>query len=93
MQPTQCTICFESSVSYSALSCGHRFCNSCFIPYITHKIESAEVLWLRCPYIDDEPPTPLPLPRVGLPRVPAPVAPPGITWAAHRKNIYVSIET
>ena len=38
MQPTQCTICFESSVSYSALSCGHPFCNDCYAEFLSHQI-------------------------------------------------------
>ena len=51
MQPTQCTICFESSVSYSALSCGHPFCNDCYAEFLSHQItdNGHECYFARCP--------------------------------------------
>lgn len=51
MQPVQCTICFESSSSYSALACGHPFCNSCYAEFLNHAITDSghECVQARCP--------------------------------------------
>ena len=46
-----CQICFESTCTYSALGCGHAFCNSCYAQFLTHKIsdEGHECVFARCP--------------------------------------------
>ena len=51
MAPVQCTICFEQSTAYSAISCGHPFCNSCYSQFLGHAIEDQghECFFARCP--------------------------------------------
>ena len=47
----QCQICYETSDGYSALGCGHAFCNPCYAQYVGHKIadEGHECVYARCP--------------------------------------------
>ncbi len=47
----QCGICFTDSRTYSALSCGHAFCNDCYGLYMRHKItdEGYGALFATCP--------------------------------------------
>jgi len=47
----QCTICYESTKTYSALACGHPFCNTCYADFLGHKItdEGHECYFARCP--------------------------------------------
>ena len=51
LPPHQCTICYESTSAYSALACGHKFCNECYSKYLCHKItdEGHECVFARCP--------------------------------------------
>jgi len=51
MAPVQCQICFESSSSYSALACGHPFCNNCYAEFLSHQIadQGHECYFARCP--------------------------------------------
>ena len=46
-----CAICYESKTSYSALACGHPFCNECYADFLGHKIadEGHECFFARCP--------------------------------------------
>ena len=39
LPPITCTICYESKPAYSALQCGHSFCNECYSEFLGHKIE------------------------------------------------------
>jgi len=47
----QCTICFEQVRAYSALRCGHPFCNVCYASFLSHKVvdEGHECVAARCP--------------------------------------------
>ena len=47
----QCQICYEPSTMYSALDCGHPFCNECYTTFIEHKIadEGHACIHARCP--------------------------------------------
>jgi len=51
LPPLQCTICYETTKLYSALECGHPFCNSCYTDFLGHKIadEGHECIFARCP--------------------------------------------
>lgn len=51
LQPITCSICFESTTAYTALACGHPFCNGCYREFLTHKIEDEghECFFARCP--------------------------------------------
>jgi len=51
MQPLPCQICYESSSAYSALQCGHPFCNACYTTFLQHQIadEGHECFFARCP--------------------------------------------
>ena len=51
MAPKQCMICFEPSTAYSALQCGHAFCNTCYATFLGHQIEDQghECFFARCP--------------------------------------------
>lgn len=33
--------------------CGHVFCKECIAQYITVKVKEAQVLDIKCPFIDD----------------------------------------
>ena len=46
-----CSICYDAKTSYSALQCGHAFCNECYSTFLTHKIddEGHECYFARCP--------------------------------------------
>ena len=46
-----CQICYESKIDYSALQCGHAFCNTCYTEYLSHKItdEGNDAVYARCP--------------------------------------------
>lgn len=46
-----CKICFEPTRSYSALACGHAFCNVCYSTYVGHKIadEGHQCTFATCP--------------------------------------------
>jgi ariadne-1 len=33
-----CQICYDTSTDYSALGCGHGFCNDCYGQFVSHKI-------------------------------------------------------
>jgi len=47
----RCLICYEDTKVYSALGCGHAFCNECYGTYLQHKIadEGHQVVFARCP--------------------------------------------
>ena len=51
LAPLTCSICYEPSTSYSALACGHPFCNTCYSDFLSHKItdEGHECFFARCP--------------------------------------------
>ena len=51
LMPVQCTICYDTTSTYSALACGHPFCNSCYANFISHKIadDGHECFFARCP--------------------------------------------
>lgn len=51
LPPIQCSICFDSVRTYSALACGHPFCNKCYSDFLGHKIsdEGHECFYARCP--------------------------------------------
>lgn len=51
MPPIHCQICYEQKTEYSALQCGHAFCNTCYTEYVLHKIadEGHESVYSRCP--------------------------------------------
>ena len=51
-----CQICLCNRVERRgvALSCGHRFCSDCILNYVTAKVQGAQVVGLKCPYVDDE---------------------------------------
>lgn len=46
-----CMICYDTKASYSALQCGHAYCNECYSTFLTHKIddEGHECYFARCP--------------------------------------------
>lgn len=51
-----CQICLQHQAlnePHTQLPCGHRFCRDCLLEYLTHKIESAEVVPLQCPHFGD----------------------------------------
>ena len=39
LPPTSCAICYDDGINYSALRCGHQFCNTCYTSFIEHKID------------------------------------------------------
>jgi len=47
----QCLICYEQTKTYSALGCGHGFCNECYSTFLSHKIkdEGHECIFATCP--------------------------------------------
>lgn len=47
----QCLICYETSADYSALGCGHQFCNTCYTTFLAHKItdEGYNCVFATCP--------------------------------------------
>jgi len=51
LQPVQCSICYDTTKTYSALACGHPFCNTCYTDFLGHKIadEGHECYFARCP--------------------------------------------
>jgi len=51
MKEIRCEVCYETTTNYSALACGHAYCNECYATYITHKIndEGHECVNARCP--------------------------------------------
>ena len=51
-----CQICLCNRVERRgiALGCGHRFCSDCLRDYVTAKIRDAQVIGLKCPFVDDE---------------------------------------
>jgi ariadne-1 len=51
LPPLKCSICYEESVMYSALACGHPFCNECYAEFVAHKIadEGHDCFFARCP--------------------------------------------
>jgi len=51
LTPINCLICFEPKPLYSALACGHSYCNECYKEYISHKIadEGHDCVYARCP--------------------------------------------
>ena len=51
LPPVLCKICYEESADYSALSCGHAFCNKCYSTFMTHKVtdEGHDCFFARCP--------------------------------------------
>ena len=52
LAPQQCMICYEHSTVYSALGCGHTFCNECYSTFLEHKIadEGHACIFARCPH-------------------------------------------
>jgi len=51
MEPIECQICFDRKADYSALQCGHAYCNVCYTEYVSHKIadEGFDCVYGRCP--------------------------------------------
>jgi len=51
MEPIVCQICYERKTDYSALACGHAYCNGCYAEYVSHKIddEGFDAVYGRCP--------------------------------------------
>ncbi|KAL1527401.1 hypothetical protein AB1Y20_016069 [Prymnesium parvum] len=51
LPPIQCQICFEHSTEYSALQCGHAYCNACYCTYAVSKVadEGHGCVYGRCP--------------------------------------------
>jgi len=47
----QCLICFDSTNEYSALACGHHYCNECYTSYVAHKVsdEGFDCIRATCP--------------------------------------------
>jgi ariadne-1 len=52
LPPQQCMICYDHSTVYSALGCGHTFCNDCYSTFLEHKIadEGHSCIFARCPH-------------------------------------------
>ena len=51
-----CQICLQHqplNEPHTQLPCGHRFCRGCLLEYLTHKIESAEVVPLQYPHFGE----------------------------------------
>ena len=46
-----CQICYDQKADYSALQCGHAYCNTCYAQYLSHKIadEGYDCVYGRCP--------------------------------------------
>ena len=51
LTPKTCQVCYESTTMYSALECGHPFCNECYATFIEHKVadEGHDCIYARCP--------------------------------------------
>jgi len=51
MPVQRCNICYEDTTSYSALGCGHNYCNECYSKFIEHKVsdEGHACIQARCP--------------------------------------------
>ena len=51
LAPRLCTICYDEVRTYSALVCGHAFCNTCYRTYLEVKIadEGHAAFYARCP--------------------------------------------
>jgi len=51
MPAITCQICYDEKTDYSALACGHPFCNECYAVYVQHKIadEGYDCVYARCP--------------------------------------------
>jgi ariadne-1 len=51
LPPVQCLICYETEHEYSALGCGHAFCNECYTTFLSHKIadEGYNCIFGTCP--------------------------------------------
>ena len=47
----KCLICYDATTQYSALSCGHAYCNDCYRTFLEHKIadEGHNAVFARCP--------------------------------------------
>eukprot|EP00964_Phaeocystis_antarctica_P112931 scaffold77049_cov100-Phaeocystis_antarctica.AAC.2 len=52
LPPQKCMICYDHSTVYSALGCGHTFCNECYSTFLEHKIadEGHSCIFARCPH-------------------------------------------
>jgi len=48
----KCLICYEDTRAYSALTCGHKYCNVCYTTFLSHKIkdEGHACLYTTCPH-------------------------------------------
>jgi len=48
----KCLICYEDHKMYSALACGHKYCNDCYTTFMSHKIkdEGHACLFTTCPH-------------------------------------------
>jgi ariadne-1 len=51
MPAQKCMVCYDEATVYSALACGHAFCNQCYGTYLEHKIadEGHACIFARCP--------------------------------------------
>ena len=77
-----CMICYDDSTMYSALECGHSFCNECYTTFLEHKVcdEGHNCVSARCPEMKVAPmppahhrrPAPSPYPFHSHPHHPAP---------------------
>ncbi len=69
MPAQKCLVCYDEATVYSALACGHAFCNQCYGTYLEHKIadEGHACIFARCP--DEKAPAP---PHLSAPPRPRP---------------------
>lgn len=52
LEEIKCLICYEQKAAYSALACGHKFCNECYVTFLSHKIkdEGHACIFTTCPH-------------------------------------------
>jgi hypothetical protein len=49
----QICLCNEKMAECWTLPCGHQFCKDCIAQYLTVKIQDANIINFKCPFIDD----------------------------------------